>query len=307
MRVELIDVDGHNFPNLPLMKISAYHKNRGDSVAWYNPLTAWINPPERVYMSKVFTFTPDYQHPVNAKEIIRGGTGYSYPDGGTALPEEIEHIYPDYSIYFERIPEVRNTAYGFLTRGCPRGCEFCIVGKKEGRCAKKVADLSEFWNSQKNIVLLDANMFACKEWRELSVQLEKSGAWVDFSQGCDIRGMTEEKAEYIKRMKIKQVHFAWDRYEDKEKIVPKFKEFKDITQWDYRKLGVYVLCNFNTTFEQDLERVYMLRELGYNPYVMLYEKDKIPIGHRLKLLQRWVNNRIIFRSCKRFEEYDGRK
>ena len=128
MRVELIDVDGHNFPNLPLMKISAYHKSRGDSVAWYNPLTAWVSPPERVYMSKVFTFTPDYQHPVNAKEIIRGGTGYSYPDGGAALPEEIEHIYPDYSIYFERIPEVRNTAYGFLTRGCPRGCEFCIVG-----------------------------------------------------------------------------------------------------------------------------------------------------------------------------------
>ena len=88
MRVELIDVDGHNFPNLPLMKISAYHKSQGDSVGWYNPLTAWLNQPDRVYMSKVFTFTPDYQHPVNAQEIIRGGTGYSYPDGGAELPEE---------------------------------------------------------------------------------------------------------------------------------------------------------------------------------------------------------------------------
>ena len=87
MRVELIDVDGHNFPNLPLMKISAYHKSRGDSVGWHNPLTAWYNPPDRVYMSKVFTFTLDYQHPVNAQEIIRGGTGYSYPDGGAELPE----------------------------------------------------------------------------------------------------------------------------------------------------------------------------------------------------------------------------
>ncbi len=155
MRVELIDVDGHRFPNLPLMKISAYHKSRGDSVGWHNPLTAWLNPPDRVYMSKVFTFTPDYQHPVNAQEIIRGGTGYSYPDGGAELPEEIEHIYPDYSIYFEKIPEVKETAYGFLTRGCPRGCDFCIVGQKEGRAAKKVADLSEFWRGQKNIVLLD--------------------------------------------------------------------------------------------------------------------------------------------------------
>lgn len=302
MRVGLIDVDGHNFPNLPLMKISAYHKSRGDSVEWYEPL--FSGHMDKVYMSKVFTFTPDYPYCINADEIIKGGTGYSYPDGGEELPEEIEHIYPDYQLYKDAFPD---TAYGFLTRGCPRGCDFCIVGKKEGRCARKVADLSEFWNGQKNIVLLDANMFACKEWKDLSVQLIESGAWVDFSQGCDIRLMTDEKAEYIKRMKIKQVHFAWDRYEDKEKIVPQFKRFKEITQWDYRKLGVYVLCNFNTTFEQDLDRVYTLRELGYNPYVMLYEKDKLPAGHRLKLLQRWVNNRIIFRSCKRFEEYDGRK
>lgn len=302
MRVGLIDVDGHNFPNLPLMKISAYHKSRGDSVEWYEPL--FSAHMDKVYMSKVFTFTPDYPYCINANEVIKGGTGYSYPDGGEELPEEIEHIYPDYQLYKDTFPD---TAYGFLTRGCPRGCDFCIVGKKEGRCARKVADLSEFWNGQKNIVLLDANMFACKEWKDLSVQLIESGAWVDFSQGCDIRLMTDEKAEYIKRMKIKQVHFAWDRYEDKEKIVPQFKRFKEITQWDYRKLGVYVLCNFNTTFEQDLDRVYTLRELGYNPYVMLYEKDKLPAKHRLKLLQRWVNNRIIFRSCKRFEEYDGRK
>lgn len=302
MRVGLIDVDGHNFPNLPLMKISAYHKSRGDSVEWYEPL--FSGHMDKVYMSKVFTFTPDYQYCINANEVIKGGTGYSYPDGGEELPEEIEHIYPDYQLYKDAFPD---TAYGFLTRGCPRGCDFCIVGKKEGRCARKVADLSEFWNGQKNIVLLDANMFACKEWKDLSVQLIESGAWVDFSQGCDIRLMTDEKAEYTKRMKIKQVHFAWDRYEDKEKIVPQFKRFKEITQWDYRKLGVYVLCNFNTTFEQDLDRVYTLRELGYNPYVMLYEKDKLPAKHRLKLLQRWVNNRIIFRSCKRFEEYDGRK
>ena len=302
MRVGLIDVDGHNFPNLPLMKISAYHKSRGDSVEWYEPL--FSGHMDKVYMSKVFTFTQDYPYCINADEIIKGGTGYSYPDGGKELPDEIEHIYPDYQLYKDAFPD---TAYGFLTRGCPRGCDFCIVGKKEGRYARKVADLSEFWKGQKNIVLLDANMFACKEWKDLSVQLIESGAWVDFSQGCDIRLMTDEKAEYIKRMKIKQVHFAWDRYEDKEKIVPQFKRFKEITQWDYRKLGVYVLCNFNTTFEQDLDRVYTLRELGYNPYVMLYEKEKLPAGHRLKLLQRWVNNRIIFRSCKRFEEYDGRK
>lgn len=305
MKVGLIDVDGHNFPNLPLMKISAYHKAAGDSVEWYEPL--FSGHVDRVYMSKVFTFTPDYEYCIDADEIIKGGTGYNYPNGGQQLPDEIEHIYPDYTIYYDRIPETRNTAYGFLTRGCPRGCDFCIVEKKEGRAARKVADLSEFWNGQKNIVLLDPNMFACKEWRELSDQLINSGAWVDFSQGCDIRIMTQEKAEYIKHMKIKRIHFAWDRYEDKEKIIPKFKEFQEITGWERRKMGVYVLCNFNTTFEQDLERVYTLRDLGYAPYVMLYDKQHIPAGHRLKHLQRWVNNRIIFNSCKRFEDFDKRK
>ena len=157
MKIGLIDVDGHNFPSLPLMKLSAWHKKQGDSVEWYNPLTAWKSPPDRVYMSKVFTFTPDYQHPVNAKEIIKGGTGYFYPDGGDVLPDEVEHCYPDYSLY----PELtKDTAYGFLSRGCPRGCEFCIVGEKEGRCARKVADLPEFWRGQKKIVLLDPNITA---------------------------------------------------------------------------------------------------------------------------------------------------
>lgn len=303
MKIGLIDVDGHNFPNLPLMKLSAYHKARGDKVEWYEPL--FSGELDRVYMSKVFTFTPDYQYCITAKEIIKGGTGYSYPNGGKPLPEEIEHIYPDYSIYSSLIPEVENTAYGFLTRGCPRGCDFCIVGKKEGRCSVKVADLSEFWNGQKNIVLLDPNMFACPDWKELSQQLIDSRAWIDFSQGCDIRLMTKEKAERIKRMKIKQIHFAWDKYEDKEMIVPKFKEFKKITEWDKRKLGVYVLANFDTTHEQDLERIYTLRELGYWPYVMIYEKEKLPRGHITRKLQRWVNMRAVFETIPRFEDYRG--
>lgn len=116
MKVGLIDVDGHNFPNLPLMKLSAWHKKQGDIVEWYDPLTAWIDQPDRVYMSKVFTFTPDYKHPVCANDVIKGGTGYSYPDGGKPLDEEIEHIYPDYSIYYDKLPQVKNTAYGFFDK-----------------------------------------------------------------------------------------------------------------------------------------------------------------------------------------------
>ena len=297
------------------MKLSAWHRQQGDSVEWYEPLFHGMGEPfDRVYMSKVFSFTPDYPYSINAKEVIKGGSGYCISLEGdreifdkskdVELPPEIETIYPDYSIYYDKIPKVRNTAYGFLTRGCPRGCSFCHVREKEGTCSYKASDLDTFWRGQKNIVLLDPNITACKDWKELSVQLEDSGAWVDFSQGCDIRIMTEEKAEYIKRMKIKQVHFAWDRYEDKESIIPKLKMFSELTGWGYQKMTVYMLCNFDTEFEQDLERVYILREMGYNPYVMIYNKDSIQQGHRLRHLQRWVNNRIIFRSCNKFEDYE---
>lgn len=167
MRVGLIDVDSKNFPNLALMKISAHCKQEGDTVEWYQPFGERYDV---VFMSKVFSFTPDYDLCINADTVVRGGTGYCVRlENGReifdkaesiVLPNEIEHIYPDYSLY-----NITDTAYGFLTRGCPRGCKFCIVGKKEGKCSRKVADLTEFWRGQKNIVLCDPNILACSEWK----------------------------------------------------------------------------------------------------------------------------------------------
>lgn len=306
MKIGLIDVDGHNFPNLALMKLSAWHKAQGDSVEWYQPL--FSGHMDKVYMSKVFSFTPDYEYFIDADEVYRGGSGYAITlENGkevynknldAPLPDEIEHMYPDYSIY-----NITDTAYGFLSRGCPRGCSFCHVEAKEGRKSYKVADLSEFWSGQKNIVLCDPNILACRDWKDLLQQLTDSKAWIDINQGLDIRLMTAEKAEMIKQMKVKELHFAWDRYEDKDIIVPKFQEFKQITKLDIRKLIVYVLCNYDTTLEQDLERIYTLRELGYWAYVMLYDKEHIPKCHDLRKMARWVNNRFIFAKCKTFEEY----
>jgi len=114
----------------------------------------------------------------------------------------IEHIYPDYSLY-----GITDTAYGFLSRGCPRGCEFCHVAAKEGKCSYKVADLSEFWHGQKNIILCDPNVIACPDWKELLQQLIDSKAIVNINQGIDIRIMTDEKAEMIKRIRVYNVHF----------------------------------------------------------------------------------------------------
>lgn len=315
MRIGLIDVDGHNYPNLPLMKLSAWHKRQGDSVEWYEPLIHGFpaEPLDKVYMSKVFGFTPDYPYFVNAKAVEKGGSGYAIhmedgfevydKENDCELPYEIEHIYPDYSLYQE---QCKDTAYGFLTRGCPRGCSFCHVAAKEGRCSNKVADLEEFWRGQKNIVLCDPNLIACPDWKDLIQQLIDGRAKVNINQGIDIRVMTEDKAKMIKQLRVDSVHFAWDRYEDKEIILPKFKAFKEITGWNARKTSVYVLTNFDTTIEEDLERIYTLRDLGYDPYVMIYDKEHTKGSDTVRLLQRWVNNKKIFKTVMRFEDYNSR-
>ena len=311
-RIGLIDVDGSNrFPNLALMKISAWHKGIGDTVEWYEPM--FSGHFDKVYLSKVFSFTPDFDYPIDADIVERGGTGYciSLVNGKEVfdqsknknLPYAIEHIYPDYSIY----PELtKDTAYGFLTRGCPRGCDFCIVEMKEGRCSVKVADLSEFWHGQKKIVLCDPNILACKDWKDLLQQCIDSGAKIDFNQGLDIRLMTEEKAEMIAKMKIKEIHFAWDRYEDKDKVLPKLELFASVASPNIKKKQVhnaivYTIVNFDTSMEQDLDRIYTLRDMGYWPYVMIYDKEHC--GKECKRLQRWVNNRFIFGAVKKFEDY----
>lgn len=156
-------------------------------------------------------------------------------------------------------------------------------------------------------MLCDPNILACRDWKELLQQLIDSKARININQGLDIRLMTEEKAEMIGKLRVESVHFAWDKYQDKEAILPKFRQFKEITGWGTRKTSVYVLTNFDTTFEQDLERIYTLRDLGYDPYVMIYDKEHTKRSDPVRLLQRYVNNRRIFRTISRFEDYDPKK
>lgn len=287
-----MDVDGHNFPNLALMKISAWHKQQGDDVEMCFPMYEY----DRVYMSKVFDFTPDFDTCLRADEIIKGGTGY---DLKNKLPDHIENMQPDYSLY----PQYKES-FGFLTRGCPRGCEFCVVGEKEGYKSVKMSGLDTFWKGQKEIKLLDPNLLACKDHIELLQQLKDSGAWIDFTQGLDARLLSNKNIDLIKGLKLKIVHFAWDKASDEKFIVPKLKMFKEETGIDKRKATVYVLTNFNTSHEEDLYRIYTLRDLGYHPYVMIYDKYNAP--KRTRLLQRWVNNRIIFDKCEKFEDFNSK-
>lgn len=301
MRIGLIDVDNDGktakYPNLALMKLSAWHKAQGDTVEWWFGFTEY----DRVYMSKVFdhTYTEDIPEPVNAREIIKGGTGYGLDN---KLPEEIEHMFPDYSLY----PALTNdTAYGFLTRGCPRGCHFCIVAEKEGRRSMKVADLSEWWDGQKNIVLMDPNLLAYKGHMDLLEQLIDSKAWVDVNQGFDCRLLRQSNIEAINRLKLKNIHFAWDYMKETKRVLAGLELYRSMAT--HKPNGawgtVYTLTNYDTTMEENLYRIYTLRDMGYDPYVMVYNKPTAP--REIRRLQRWCNNRMIYKSCPRFEDYEG--
>lgn len=300
MKIGLIDVDQFEkkakFPNLALMKLSAYHKAQGDDVGFWFGFEHY----DRVYMSKVFddTLTEDFTYCIDADEIIKGGSGYGLDN---RLPEEIEHIYPDYSLY----PTLtEDKAFGFLTRGCPRGCHFCIVAEKEGRRSVKVADLSEWWDGQKNIVLMDPNLLAYKGHMELLQQLIDSKAWVDVNQGFDARLLNEENISAINQLKLKDVHFAWDYMKEETPVLRGLELYRQLARRKpHGSYGVvYVLVNYDTTMEENLYRIYTLRDMGFDPYVMIYKKNTAP--REVRLLQRWCNNRRIFRSVKNFYDYD---
>ena len=206
MKIGLIDVDGHGgFPNLALMKLSRYHKQKGDIVEWYD---AMFNNEgyDIVYMSKVFTHTPDYYYPIDAREIIKGGTGY---DIYSKLPTEIDKLQPDYSIY----PQIdTKTAYGFLTRGCPNKCRWCIVPRKEGAIVPymDIDDISQ--NGERtNIILMDNNVLACEYGIQQIDKIADKGYKIDFNQGLDARLVTEEIAQILAQVKwLKYIRFGCD-------------------------------------------------------------------------------------------------
>lgn len=317
----MIDVDGSGFPNLVLMKLSAYHKAKGDVVEWHD---AFADEYDIVYMSKVFSdaYTMDKPEPQNAKKVIRGGTGYAiwmengkevyHKEKDPPLPDEIEHIYPDYSIYPQYTGYGKKlsqqTAYGFLTRGCPMSCEFCHVAPKEGRCSVKQADLSEFWRGQGKIILSDPNILSCKDCPDLLQQLVDSKSKISLNQGVDARLITEERAELLSKMKLCQPHFAMDTMKAMNPVkdgirryVNAWKRNHPDEKWTWRNAKVFCLVNFDTTFEQDMQRIKAIQECECQPYVMVYDKKNAP--PILRRLQRWTNSSFCYGATQDFFEY----
>ena len=292
MKIGLIDVDGHNFPNFALMKISAYHKSVGDDVQWYDIFSGHF---DMVYMSKVFTFSTDYLYPIDADIIEKGGTGY---DIKKKLPKEIEEcLLLDYSIY----PQY-NFSVQFFSRGCIRHCPFCLVHDKEGLIRSTTPH--ELNPDGKWIEVLDNNFFANPKWEYAVEYLKAKKQPVKF-HGVDVRIMSEYTAKALNCLKLKGgVHIAWDlpQLDLRPQIESMLKWIKP------DKINCYVLVGFNSTRDQDLFRLRTLKEYGILPFVQPYRdfSNKRKPTQYEKDISRWANRMWLF-NTRDFMDYEPRK
>ena len=284
MRIGLIAVDGRNgFPNLALMRLSNWHKRRGDTVEWWTGFTHY----DRVYMSKVFTFTPDFDTVINAEEIVTGGTGYK--DFGS-LPPEVEACQPDYTLYPNWKP-----AIGFLTRGCFRSCDFCIVPRKEGPLHPAASWEEVKRPDSREMILLDNNVLASDYGLDQIDRMSREQVWVDFNQGLDARLITPEIARMLARLHlIRFVRLACDTSEMLPVIRQATAYLKEAGVAQSR-LWSYALVR---DVEEALQRVQALREMGVEPFVQPYrDYDGGEPTEEQKAFARWVNRKSLFKSC----------
>lgn len=296
MRVAVHSVDGQKFPNLALMRISAWHKSRGDSVEWFMPLM----PYDKVYASKVFTFTPD--DPYLPEDAVRGGTGY---DVESRLPPEIEAAKPDYTIY----PQF-DAAYGFLTRGCPNRCPWCVVPRKEGGI-RPVSDIEDICSTntgfRRKAVLMDNNFLAAPLdfCREQVDKMRRLKVKVDFNQATDARLYDDERARLMAKLPV--ISYLRMSCDADAMLLHCVNAIRRLREFGYRKdIFVYVLAR-NEAIDSALYRIYGLMEADRRavPFVMPFrslDDNSVLPSPGLKRLARWCNRAWIRKSC-RFEDY----
>jgi len=276
MKVGLLDIDG-KIPNFALMKISSYHKSKGDEVELCGPLFA--DGYDKIYASKIFTFS---ELPTLPDGTTIGGSGHNLL---SRLPGEIENEFPDYSLYN------CDYAIGFTSRGCNRRCPFCIVPEKEGRF-NVVGDIYNFWEGQDKLMLLDNSLNTDEDhFSKIIKQLVDNGIHVDFNQGLDIRHLTERQAHLLSFVKLwKQIHFAWDFIKTESSVIDGIKLLGKYNLKN--RVMFYVLIGFNSTREEDYYRITKLREWGVDSFVMPYDKNNT----YQKRFARWVNHKAIFKT-----------
>lgn len=292
MKVGVLQADG-KYPNLAIMKIAGYHESIGDSVSWYDGLM-FADLYDKIYVSKIFGFTDLPQLPEKA---IIGGTGIDFYN---RLPAEIEAATVSYSLYPDCTYHV-----GFSMKGCRFNCKFCCVPKKEGRPYDydSIDEILINPNGGNRLMLLDNDFFG-GEWKRNLTDIIDRKLKICFVQGLNIRIITEEQAALLSscnyqnsKFNQKYLTFAWDRYND-GKIVQKGIKICNDAGIPCKHMQFFVLVGFDTTPEQDMERVMTLAEMGCMPYAMPYNKS----NPYQKAFTRWVNNRAVFKSCS-FEEY----
>lgn len=293
-KILLIDLDS-KIPNLPLMKISSYHKEKGDSVY----LNKGCNP-DKVYISCIFTKNKSQALGISKMfncEVVMGGYGVN----NLKLPSHIENIKPDYSLY-----DI-NYSMGYTSRGCIRNCKFCIVPKNEGKI-KNSSDPIKFSDPKhKNLILLDNNFLASPKWKENLQYFIKNKIRVCFMQGLDIRLINEENAKLLSTLKFRNrkfthpyLYFAFDSLKYESSVINGINLLVKNGIKPY-KLIFYVLVNFDTSFDEDYHRFELLNNMGVDPFIMLYNGGT----EILKKFARWVNRRV-YKSCG-WENYDRLK
>ena len=295
MNIGLLAVDS-TYPNLALMKISAYHKVRGDSVEWYNSLCCY----DKVYTAKIFSFSRDYEYYVNADQIEKGGTGY---DIKKVLPIEIDRIVPDYDLYNVD----KNLAYGFLTRGCPNHCKWCVVPEKEGKIAPYM-DIEEIAvKGRKNIILMDNNVLASEYGLQQIEKIVSMGLRVDFNQGLDARLVTDDIARLLARVKwIKRIRFGCDT---PGQIAEVERAAKLIDKYGYK--GEYFLYCILMDFKESFYRVNYWKSVSrrFIPYCQPFRDLNNPrhvIPQWQKDMANWADRKELYMSCE-FKDFTPRK
>lgn len=304
MNIGLIDVDRTRFPNIALAKIAAYHRSLGDSVEWADPMFGQY---DRVYASKVFTFTPDFTEHYDC-EIVRGGTGY---DIHSVLPDEIDRLQPDYSIY----PGIDSkTAYGFLTRGCPNKCKWCIVPLKEGN-VHPYMDIDEITQSgrRSNVILMDNNVLASDYGIAQLEKIADKGYRIDLNQGNSSRLVDDEIAGLFARIKWigSMVRFAADTPRQLAEVDAAMERIDRCREALGKKPAQYLVY---TMIDGDIDECY--ERLTYwrsNKRMRIvaqpfrdFNNPKQIIPQWQKDMAHWANRRELWASCD-FKEFVPRK